>query len=89
MKSPLILGNDLSQMVSAQPAMSCPYTHRSHLQTSETLDIITNDAIIAANQDSLGAPAKRLWKRGDLQLWAGPLAGGCVERMQSMIDVMC
>ncbi|EIN11230.1 glycoside hydrolase [Punctularia strigosozonata HHB-11173 SS5] len=44
--------------------------------SDETLEIITNDAIIAANQDPLGVPAKRVWKRDDLELWAGPLHDG-------------
>ncbi|OJT12590.1 Alpha-galactosidase [Trametes pubescens] len=60
-KSPLILGNDVTDM------------------TNETLSIITNDALIAVNQDSNGSPASRIWKRtvaegGDLQLWSGSLA---------------
>ncbi|KAH7107367.1 alpha-galactosidase [Auriculariales sp. MPI-PUGE-AT-0066] len=53
-KSPLILGHDLTVM------------------TDETLEIITNKAIIAINQDEMGRPARR----GSLQLWAGPLASG-------------
>ncbi|KAI1797693.1 glycoside hydrolase [Ganoderma leucocontextum] len=59
-KSPLILGNDITNM------------------SNETKEIITNDAIIAVNQDSGGSPASRIWKQtlpegGDLQLWAGSL----------------
>jgi alpha-galactosidase len=47
------------------------------------MEIISNTAIIAVNQDSLGQPAYRIWKKpqdagGDLQLWAGPLADGSV-----------
>ncbi|KAF8575957.1 glycoside hydrolase family 27 protein [Ramaria rubella] len=47
--------------------------------TNETLTIITNDAIIAVNQDSAGAAANRIWKRpvssgGDVSLWQGSLA---------------
>ncbi|KAG8738036.1 hypothetical protein FRC10_007386 [Ceratobasidium sp. 414] len=61
-KSPLILGNDLTRM--------------SH----ETLEIITNQAVIAVNQDRKGAPAARIWKRavkgGDAQLWSTRLANG-------------
>ncbi|KDQ06371.1 glycoside hydrolase family 27 protein [Botryobasidium botryosum FD-172 SS1] len=62
-KSPLVLGNDVTKM------------------TSETLSIITNDAIIAVNQDPVGSPAVRLWREpqeagGTVQLWAGPLANG-------------
>lgn len=59
LKSPLILGNDVTNM------------------TNETLSIITNDAIIAANQDPGGSPASRIWKvpvtGGDLSLWSSSL----------------
>jgi len=49
--------------------------------TSETFSIITNEAIIAVNQDPRGVPAVRLWRKpqeagGTLQLWAGPLTNG-------------
>ncbi|KAJ1303550.1 hypothetical protein OPQ81_011734 [Rhizoctonia solani] len=58
-KSPLILGNDVTAM------------------SSETLEIITNQAIIAVSQDPNGWAANRLWKRtltdGDLSLWVGSL----------------
>jgi len=66
-KSPLILGNDVTHM------------------TNQTLSIITNSAIIAVNQDSLGSPAVRIWRQTlensdpkiagtpSLQLWAGSL----------------
>ncbi|KAI0662631.1 alpha-galactosidase [Cubamyces menziesii] len=59
-KSPLILGNDITNM------------------SNDTLAIITNDALIAVNQDPNGSPANRIWKRtlpegGDLQLWQGSL----------------
>jgi len=61
LKSPLILGNDVTNM------------------TNETLTIITNEALIAVNQDSAGSPANRIWKKsvdggGDLSLWQGSLA---------------
>ncbi|TCD67535.1 hypothetical protein EIP91_012289 [Steccherinum ochraceum] len=60
LKSPLILGMDLTNM------------------SNETLSIITNDAVIALNQDDAGSPANRMWKRdvsdgGNLQLWQGSL----------------
>ncbi|KAG8701813.1 hypothetical protein FRC11_011879, partial [Ceratobasidium sp. 423] len=58
-KSPLILGNDVTAM------------------SSETLEIITNQAVIAVSQDPNGSPANRLWKRtltdGDISLWVGGL----------------
>ncbi|CAE7071751.1 unnamed protein product, partial [Rhizoctonia solani] len=58
-KSPLILGNDVTAM------------------SSDTLEIITNQAVIAVSQDANGSPVNRLWKRaltdGDLSLWIGGL----------------
>ncbi|QRV77859.1 glycoside hydrolase family 27 protein [Ceratobasidium sp. AG-Ba] len=58
-KSPLILGNDVTAM------------------TEETLEIITNKAVIAVSQDPLGSPAVRIWKKtagdGDIQLWVSNL----------------
>ena len=61
LKSPLILGNDVTNM------------------TNETLSIITNDAIIAVNQDSANSPVERMWDTpiqsgGTLSLWSGSLA---------------
>jgi len=63
MKSPLILGNDVTHM------------------SADTLEIITNKAIIDVNQDPAGTPATRIWVQstysgGELQLWAGPLSDG-------------
>ncbi|KAG8765506.1 hypothetical protein FRC12_007455 [Ceratobasidium sp. 428] len=58
-KSPLILGNDVTAM------------------TAETLEIITNKAVIAVSQDARGSPANRIWKKavtdGDVQLWVAGL----------------
>jgi hypothetical protein len=53
------------------------------------MEIISNTAIIAVNQDSLGQPARRIWKKpqdagGNLQLWAGPLADGSVLLLSSL-----
>jgi len=52
------------------------------------MEIISNTAIIAVNQDRLGQPATRIWKKpqeagGDLQLWVGSLADGSVPRFSS------
>ncbi|KAH9835737.1 glycoside hydrolase superfamily [Rhodofomes roseus] len=60
LKSPLILGNDVTNM------------------TNETLSVITNDAIIAVNQDANGSPVERMWNTpistgGTLSLWSGSL----------------
>ena len=59
-----------------------PHHHRPiclDVQSDETKQIITNNAIIAVNQDSNGSPASRIWKKsvsegGDIQLWSGSLA---------------
>ncbi|KAG8905228.1 hypothetical protein FRB99_000448 [Tulasnella sp. 403] len=60
LKSPMILGNDLTKM------------------TDETWEIITNKLLIDTNQDELGIPVRRRWRRpvpqgGTVQLWSGPL----------------
>ena len=77
-KSPLILGNDITNMVSNARHSSSPALLDTTHQSDETKMIITNDAIIGANQDPSG-PANRVWKRtvpegGDLQLWSGSLS---------------
>lgn len=38
-------------------------------------DILTNSEVIAIDQDSLGRQGKRVWKSGDLEVWARPLEG--------------
>jgi alpha-galactosidase len=43
---------------------------------ADTLRILTNKDIIAVDQDALGQQARRIWKDGDLEVWARPLAGG-------------
>jgi len=39
-------------------------------------DILTNKEVIAVDQDPLGRQGRRVWKNGDLEVWARPLAGG-------------
>ncbi|RXJ49985.1 glycoside hydrolase family 27 protein [Gelidibacter gilvus] len=41
--------------------------------TDQTIEILTNKEIIALNQDPLVYQARRLDKRGDLEVWAKPL----------------
>lgn len=43
--------------------------------TKGTMDIIANKEVIAVNQDPLGVQAKKVRMEGDLEIWAGPLAG--------------
>ncbi|XP_052181290.1 alpha-galactosidase-like [Diospyros lotus] len=43
-----------------------------------TKGILSNYDVIAVNQDNLGVQGKKVKKNGDLEVWAGPLAGGKV-----------
>ena len=42
----------------------------------EIRDILTNREVIAVDQDALGKEAQRVWKEGDLEIWARALQGG-------------
>jgi alpha-galactosidase len=42
---------------------------------AETRRILTNADVIAVDQDPLGQQARRIWKQGDLEIWARPLKG--------------
>lgn len=41
-----------------------------------TAEILLNKEVIAVDQDSLGRPARRVWKDGDREIWARELADG-------------
>lgn len=41
--------------------------------TKETMEIISNEEVIAVNQDPLGVQAKKVRLEGDWEVWAGPL----------------
>ncbi len=41
-----------------------------------TVDILSNDEIIAVDQDPLGKAAGRIWQKGDIEVWARPLFDG-------------
>lgn len=43
---------------------------------ADTLRILTNKDVIAVDQDTLGQQGKRIWKEGNLEIWARPLKGG-------------
>jgi alpha-galactosidase len=47
-----------------------------HNMTSEIKEILTNKEVIAIDQDSLGRQGRRVWKEGDLEIWARPLVDG-------------
>ncbi|XP_054792802.1 alpha-galactosidase 1-like isoform X1 [Prosopis cineraria] len=42
--------------------------------TKETQMIISNQEVIAVNQDSLGVQGKKVRMEGDIEIWAGPLS---------------
>jgi alpha-galactosidase len=42
----------------------------------EIHDILTNKEVIAVDQDFLGRAGQRVWKNGDLEVWAKALQGG-------------
>jgi alpha-galactosidase len=42
----------------------------------ETLSILANREVVAVDQDPLGRQGSRVWKDGDLEVWARPLKGG-------------
>jgi len=44
--------------------------------TAETLEILTNKEVIAVDQDALGEPGRRVWKKEDLEVWSRALADG-------------
>ncbi|MBN2012780.1 hypothetical protein JW960_25850 [candidate division KSB1 bacterium] len=41
-----------------------------------TLNLLTNDEVLAVNQDPLGQPASRINKNGDTQIWAKTMEDG-------------
>jgi alpha-galactosidase len=41
-----------------------------------TLNLLTNDEVIAINQDPLGRAAQRVWQEDDWQVWVKELEGG-------------
>ncbi|PKP15733.1 MAG: alpha-galactosidase, partial [Bacteroidetes bacterium HGW-Bacteroidetes-22] len=41
-----------------------------------TLNLLTNDEVIAVNQDLLGVQARQVTVDGDIQVWVKPLADG-------------
>jgi alpha-galactosidase len=58
--------------------LAAPLISGNDLSTmsEETLKILTNKDVIAVDQDPLGQQARRIWKDGDLEIWARPLKGG-------------
>ena len=61
--------------MSAAPLMM---GHDLRETSAETLDILTNKAVIAVDQDALGIQGKAVRKAGDVEIWRKPLADGRV-----------
>ena len=60
--------------------------------SSDTLRILTNTEVIAINQDKMGIQGSKKKSENDLEVWAGPLEGGCfavvlLNRGNSTADV--
>ena len=43
-----------------------------------TLNLLTNDEVIAVNQDPLGKQAARIYKDGNIEVWAKELEDGSI-----------
>ncbi|UXX80984.1 alpha-galactosidase [Reichenbachiella carrageenanivorans] len=43
--------------------------------SQKTIDILTNEEVIAINQDVAGIQAQKVYDQGDLELWVKPLGG--------------
>ena len=54
--------------------IGCDVTNMSR----DTLSILTNDEVIAINQDKLGVQGHKRTSANDLEVWAGPLFDGSV-----------
>lgn len=44
--------------------------------SADTKEILENQEVIAIDQDALGRQGRRVWKQGDLEVWARPLKDG-------------
>ncbi len=64
LSSPLIAGNDLTQLLNSDKT------------DQEYLALLTNPAVIAVDQDSMGAQGYRVWQVGLQEIWKKPMADG-------------
>ena len=62
----------LWSLLSAPLLIGCDLTRLDDF----TKGLLTNDEVLAVNQDSLGKQATRLIKDGEIEVWAKPLADG-------------
>ena len=66
MAAPLVLGNDLRELQNGSK------------KSDAILKIITNENLIRVDQDTLVKPAKRIGKKGSIDILARPLSNGDV-----------
>jgi alpha-galactosidase len=57
-------------LLSAPLLIGCDMTQMDDF----TLSLLTNDEVLAVDQDALGKQASRISQQGDLEVWAKPLA---------------
>lgn len=69
MAAPLILGNDIRDFIDENGEAD---------KDNPVLKIVTNKHLIAVDQDALGKPAKRIRKKGGIDIIARPLSNGDV-----------
>jgi alpha-galactosidase len=72
--SPLIMGNDLRN-------------NGNPTNTPDIKKILQNKDLIAVDQDRLGIQAQKVWSRGDLEVWARPVAGANHTRVIALLNV--
>jgi alpha-galactosidase len=61
-------------LLSAPLIISCDLEHID----SFTMGLLTNDEVIAVDQDPAARPARKAWHRGDFQVWTKELSDGSV-----------
>jgi alpha-galactosidase len=64
----------LWSMLSAPLLIGCDLSNLDNF----TLKLLSNDEVLAVNQDALGKPATRLSKNGLTEVWSRPLSDGTV-----------
>jgi alpha-galactosidase len=64
LSAPLIAGNDMTQLLNSDKL------------DQEYLELLTNPAVIAVDQDPLGAQGWRVWQQGAQEIWKKPMSDG-------------
>jgi alpha-galactosidase len=64
LSAPLIAGNDMTQLLNSDKL------------DQEYLELLTNPAVIAVDQDPMGAQGWRVWQQGAQEIWKKPMSDG-------------